>query len=122
MGETNFISGKVRASNYGCEVETTLGLFTAALPAGSSRLPVGSECVLSIRPESWQLSTTAPKVNAVSGRIEHCTYLGEAAQYRFAAAGGTLKIYELNPRFVDHDCDREVFASVSPEDVVVLPR
>jgi hypothetical protein len=33
-----------------------------------------------------------------------------------------LKIYELNPRFVDLSSEREVFASVAPEDVVVLPR
>jgi len=121
MGETNFISGKVSGINYGLEVETPLGLFTASLPVKEPRPKAGDGCVLSIRPESWQLSMTAQKGNTVAGRIEHCTYLGETAQYRFAAAGGTLKIYELNPRFVDHDCDREVFASVSPEDVVVLP-
>ncbi|MEZ0258616.1 MAG: ABC transporter ATP-binding protein [Chthoniobacter sp.] len=122
MGETNFISGKILASNYGLEVETPFGIFTAAIPPGTLAPKAGEECVLSIRPESWQLSTTAPKVNAVTGRIEHCTYLGETAQYRFAALGGTLKIYELNPRFVDHAGDREVFASVSPDDVVVLPK
>lgn len=122
MGETNFISGKVLATNYCLDVETAHGLFTAALPPGTFAPKVGEECVLSIRPESWQLSTTAPKGNAVAGRIEHCTYLGETAQYRFAAPGGTLKIYELNPRFVDHAGDQEVFASVSPDDVVVLPK
>jgi len=122
MGETNFIDGRVRVNNYGLEVETALGSFSATVPEKGNPLKGGDECVISIRPESWQLSTTAPKGNTVAGRIEDCMYLGETAQYRFAAAGGTLKIYELNPRFVDHDCDREVFATVSPDDVVVLPR
>jgi iron(III) transport system ATP-binding protein len=121
MGETNFINGKLRGDNYGWKVETSLGLFTASTPMGAPALKAGGECVLSIRPESWRLSTTAQNENTVVGRIEHCTYLGETAQYRFAAAGGMLKIYELNPRFVDHSGDRELFASVSPEDVVVLP-
>jgi len=122
MGETNFINGRVLGSNHGLEVETPIGFFTATLPANKPAPKAGDECLLSIRPESWQLSTTAPKGNTVAGRIEHCTYLGETAQYRFASAGRTLKIYELNPRFVDHDGDREVFASVSPDDVVVLPK
>ncbi|EDY16783.1 ABC transporter-related protein [Chthoniobacter flavus Ellin428] len=122
MGETNFIDGRVKANNYGLEVETLFGLFSAVVPAKGSTLKVGDECVISIRPESWQLSTTAPKSNTVAGRIEDCMYLGETAQYRFTAAGGALKIYELNPRFVGHGSDREVFASVSPDDVVVLPR
>lgn len=122
MGETNFISGKLVATNYGLQVETPHGLFMATLPADGSVPKPGEECLLSIRPESWRLSVTAPKENAVAGRIEHCTYLGEMAQYRFATTGGTLKIYELNPRFVNHDCEQEVFANVSPEDVVVLPR
>ena len=112
----------MRINNYGLEVETSLGLFTATAAASGVVLKEGDECVISIRPESWRLSTTAPKGSTVAGRIENCMYLGETAQYRFAAAGGTLKIYELNPRFVDHAGGQEVFASVSPEDVVVLPR
>ena len=43
------------------------------------------------------------------------------AQYQFAVAAQTLKIFELNPRFVDASDDRELFASVEPEDVVALP-
>jgi iron(III) transport system ATP-binding protein len=121
MGETNFINGTVKANNYGLEVETSLGFFSAISPEKCSALKAGDQCVISIRPESWQLSTTAPNGNMVAGRIEDCMYLGETAQYRFAAAGGVLKIYELNPRFVGHGSDREVFASVSPNDVVVLP-
>jgi len=121
MGETNFVSGRVLEANYGLSVETSFGPFTAALPTQGFVPKSGEQCVLSIRPESWRLSTTPPKENAVTGKITYCTYLGETAQYLFTAPGGTLKIYELNPRFMEHGGDREVFASVSPEDVVVLP-
>ena len=47
-------------------------------------------------------------------------YLGEVAQYGFVTAGVRLKIFELNPRFVDQADRGELFASVEPEDVVVL--
>ncbi len=93
--------------------------------ASSSLQPApetGEACTLSIRPESWTLATSAAASNGVAGRIRDRVYLGEMAQYEFAAAAGTLKIYELNPRFVDLSSEREVFASVAPEDVVVLPR
>ncbi len=122
MGETNFIEGRVKALNNQFIIETALGNFAAALPANGVPWKTGEDCLLSVRPESWRLTTTAPASNGVAGRIRDCTYLGEMAQYQFAAAHGTLKIYELNPRFVDHGCDRDIFASVSPEDVVVLPR
>ncbi|HEX8310198.1 MAG TPA: TOBE domain-containing protein, partial [Chthoniobacteraceae bacterium] len=75
-----------------------------------------------IRPESWMLGIEPGATNAVPGRIGDRVYLGEMAQYQLAAAGHTLTVYEMNPRFVELSPDREVFASVSPEDVVVLPR
>ena len=122
MGETNFIEGHVEAADEKLKVVTALGVFTASPLPQRSTPKVGEPCVLSVRPESWRISANAPEVNAFPGRIRACTYLGEMAQYDFATAGGALKIYELNPRFVDHAGDREMTASVSPDDVVVLPR
>jgi iron(III) transport system ATP-binding protein len=119
MGETNFIEGRIQGIGATVTVETPLGVFMAKLPG--TALKVGEACVLSIRPESWLLTRTAAATNGVAGRLRDCVYLGETAQYQFAAARGTFKVYELNPRFVDNSSDQEVFASVSPEDVVVLP-
>jgi iron(III) transport system ATP-binding protein len=98
-----------------------MGVFEGAMPAGAA-LNSGDDCTLSIRPESWQLATSAAACNGVAGHLHDRVYLGEMAQYEFVAAGGAVKIYELNPRFVELSPDREVFASVAPEDVVVLPR
>jgi iron(III) transport system ATP-binding protein len=122
MGETNFLQGHVRALNGGVIVETPFGVFEGVLPDGGGALQSGDACTVCIRPESWRLATSAVPRNGVAGRIHDRVYLGEMAQYEFAAAGGPLKIYELNPRFVELSPDREVFASVAPEDVVVLPR
>ena len=122
MGETNFIDGRVQTVGEEVTVETALGVLIATGPSQTSKLKPGEACVLSIRPESWRLVTTAPVANGIAGRIQTCTYLGEMAQYEFATAGGTLKIFELNPRFIDHAGDAEIFATVSRDDVVVLPR
>ncbi len=123
MGETNFLEGTVRTANgASVVVETPLGIFEGAVPASAWQPVVGNACTLSIRPESWQLATSPAAANGLAGRIRDRIYLGEMAQYEFAAAAGSLKIYELNPRFVELSPEREVFASVSPEDVIVLPR
>jgi len=123
MGEVNFLEGSVRAvDGPTVTVETPLGMFESAVPARAWQPKAGDVCTLSIRPESWQLATAAAPRNGLAGRIRDRVYLGEMAQYEFAAAGGVLKIYELNPRFVELSPEREVFASVQPEDVVVLPR
>jgi len=73
-----------------------------------------------VRPECWTLSRDLPARNAVKGRIGTAVYLGELAQYDFVTGGTTLKIYELNPRFVDSPAQGDVYASAAPEDVVVL--
>ncbi len=123
MGETNFLEGRVCALSDGnAAVETPLGNFDGALPTGSYQPKVGDACTLSIRPESWHLATSPASRNGVAGRIRDRVYLGEMAQYEFAVGAGALKIYELNPRFVEHSSEREVFASVAPEDVIVLPK
>lgn len=122
MGETNFIDGQVASCGNGTVlVETALGRFTASLDAARWTPQSGERCVLSIRPESWTLDTAPDAPNAVPGRIRERVYLGEMAQYQFATGAHKLKIFELNPRFVDVSDERELFASVAPEDVIALP-
>ena len=85
-----------------------------------------------MRPESWKLREAARvessgAANVVRGRIGRSVYLGEVAEYDFQprAANGDgnaapLRIYELNPRFVEAADDTEISARVAPEDVIVL--
>jgi hypothetical protein len=101
-------------------VETTLGNFDGRT-TGGFRPAVGEGCVLSIRPEVWRISETPAAANSVRGRLKDRMYLGEMAQYQFAADSHSLKIYELNPRFVEAPADRDLFASAAEEDVIVLP-
>jgi iron(III) transport system ATP-binding protein len=123
MGETNFLEGRIASlSGNEATVETPLGPFLAQV--SSSNWAPGSPVTLSIRPESWKLSETSSSSNTVSGRISDRIYLGELAQYAFtpaATSAAPLKVLELNPRFVHEDANKDFYATVSAEDVVVLP-
>jgi iron(III) transport system ATP-binding protein len=122
MGETNFISGTVTdVEEDRVYVRTTLCEFVATIGANGWKPQPGDHCTLSIRPESWTLGTVGGGTNAISGRIKERVYLGEMAQYQFATAASTLKIFELNPRFVEVTDERELFATAEVEDVVALP-
>ena len=135
IGESNFIDGRALSPVEGAghwRVNTALGEFTGFKPDDAWDLHVGDPVILSVRPESWKLREAARTdgtvaENLLRGRIGRSVYLGEMAEYDFqpTAADGrapvsTLKIFELNPRFVEVADDTEVSARVSPDDVVVL--
>jgi iron(III) transport system ATP-binding protein len=121
MGETNFLEGRITAlEGATANVETPLGAFIGTVRAEGWMPKLGESCVLSVRPESWVLSPQATAQNCVAGHIAERMYLGEMAQYQFAAKAHGLKVYELNPRYVELSPERELFASAAVEDVVVL--
>jgi iron(III) transport system ATP-binding protein len=121
IGETDFIRGKVtEAANGRVVVETPVGRFEGVPGELHTSYSPGSAVTVSVRPECWSLSREAPARNAVKGRIGEATYLGEMAQYELRSGEQSLKIVEMNPRFLEHALSGEVFASAQPDDVVVL--
>jgi len=121
VGEADFVPGKVVSGGGGrAVVETALGRIDGTL--GDPTLPpkAGDEVTVSIRPECWVLGGEKKAQNCIEGVIGHAVYLGEMAQYDFVCAGVTLKIVELNPRFVGPTTEGRLQASVEPEDAVVL--
>jgi len=126
IGETNFLEGTVLASANGhLRIETPLGLFLGHPGPDGWRPAAGSRALLSIRPESWRLARhgeAGPDAqNSITGRVEEKTYLGEIAQYRIRAGEATLKLFELNPRPGQGFIGEQVRATVSSDDVVVVP-
>ena len=122
MGETNFLEGRVTSVRDGrVMVETPLRTFEAIVGGNGWQPKTGDAATLSIRPESWKLGVAADAVNGITGRIQDRVYLGEMAQYQFAAGAHVLKIFELNPRYVELSPEREIHAAVEPEDAVALP-
>ncbi|HXB01305.1 MAG TPA: TOBE domain-containing protein [Opitutaceae bacterium] len=102
-------------------VETAIGRFEGVLSDAAAKPAAGAAVTVSIRPECWKLGLElAGAPNSVRGKIGEAVYLGEVAQYDFAAGGVRLKIVEMNPRFAGVSASGELTASVDPEDVVVL--
>ena len=121
IGETDFIAGKVLGSDGGqVKVDTLIGQFDGVTGDPGFRPAVGESVTLSIRPECWTISREPAARDTLKGRIGEAVYLGEVAQYDFVTGGTTLKIFELNPRFIDQSAREDLFASAEPEDVVVL--
>jgi iron(III) transport system ATP-binding protein len=122
IGETDFLPGKVLGvTAASITVETAVGRFEGVAGDPALAPAVGTAVTLSIRPECWKLSREPAARNSVRGRIGTCLYLGEVAQYEFICANGTaLKIFELNPHYVDGASRGELHAAAAPEDVVVL--
>ncbi len=122
IGETDFLSGKVLGAVGGyVTVETSVGRFDGILGDPTQAVDVGAKVTISIRPECWELHRNPETRNVVKGRIGESIYLGEVAQYDFVTpAGAKLKIFERNPRFADGSSRGELYATVEPEDVVVL--
>jgi iron(III) transport system ATP-binding protein len=122
IGETDFLPGKVLSvEGDHIFVETLVGRFQGVLGDPTRPVAAGAEITVSIRPECWELHRDAERKNVVRGRIGDSVYLGEVAQYDFVTDNGTkLKIFERNPRFVDGSARGELYATVEPEDVVVL--
>ena len=123
IGETDFITGTVRGiEGDRAVVETAIGRFDGFLGDTKATPAVGAVVTLSIRPECWKLGRQTGRQNSIAGKIGDAVYMGEVAQYDFIASanGSSLKIYELNPRFLGTAAGMELYAMVEPEDVVVL--
>ncbi len=121
IGETNFITGKVIRCGGGlCLTHTPLGEIQGILGHPDNEPAEGSEVTLSIRPECCQLTTLPIEENCFPGAIGETTYYGEVARYQFQSGEMSLKIFELNPRYLVHPAGNDLYAWVATEDVVVL--
>jgi iron(III) transport system ATP-binding protein len=122
IGETDFLAGRIVGSEGGrATIDTAIGRFEGVLGNPSAKPAPGTEATLSVRPECWTLLREAPARNGVRGKIGAEIFLGEMAQYEFVTGGGTLKICELNPRFLGAaGAGGDLFATVEPDDAVVL--
>ena len=134
IGETNFLDGRALAPEGEpgqWRVSTAHGEFSGLKPDAAWDLHAGEPVVLSVRPESWKLATDGQgdvaAGNVVHGRIGRRVYLGELAEYDFqpradpdGSEGAVLKVFELNPRFLETPDDAEITVHVAPADVIVL--
>lgn len=123
IGESNFLEGTVRTVAAGqAIVDCALGQVVGVLPGADTVLEEGSQAIVSIRPETLHIDSFPADENSFIGRIVGTTYYGEVAHYQVETENGTtLRISELNPRYLSGARGEELHIWVAPEDVVVLP-
>ena len=126
MGETNLLPGSVQSIQNGtCTIGTAIGkIQSSVLNPG---LKEGDQITLSLRPEAIHLGeVAADHPNLFDGEVHDTVYLGEVAQHQLSIGdhnkpATTLKVFELNPKFVVRDdARRRAKVWFSPDDVVVL--
>ena len=106
---------------YKRQVETIHGRFAGRFSNPELKPKPGDRVCLSIRPESLSLVDTRPAINGIAGRVVESTYLGEIAQYSLQPeAGDTIRVAELNPEKPREPSELHIYASVRPDDVVLL--
>jgi hypothetical protein len=67
-----------------------------------------------------RLSVTRPSDRAFRVTAVKSSYLGELCEHELSHAGLTLRAYELNPQSPRNEGGSELWAEVSPSDVVLL--
>ncbi len=124
IGETNFV-----AATVGGRVSAGMALDSAIGPLVSAcrdELSAGQRVALSIRPECLRIQGECPvsDVNRFEAALHDSVYLGEGAQHQVTpvpAPNERLRAFQLNPRILAREARKQVWVSVTPDDVVVLP-
>ncbi|MFO7725476.1 MAG: ABC transporter ATP-binding protein [Oceanipulchritudo sp.] len=124
IGETNFIEGAVVRTGGGTLlVRTPVGELAGVAGDPGSHFEEGQAVTVSIRPECIKLETFPVEENGFPGHIGESMYYGELARYDFLSGGAAhLKVFELNPRYLNRSGQEGLYAYVDPDDVVVLSK
>jgi iron(III) transport system ATP-binding protein len=120
VGETNLLAGRVVELGPGeARVDSPVGPLVAARDEAFAPA-ADAEVWISIRPEGLRLARAGEAApNALRGRREQTTYLGELAEHRVRVGETLLSVFELNAR---SEAREELALAVDPADVVLLPR
>ena len=119
LGETNLLRARV-SGHEGENLRLSSGSLSLLAKAPVGVKP-GPEVELSIRPECVRLSDAPESAASFRVVVKRCSYLGELSEHELSHEELTLRAYELNPqRRITRETGAEAWASVSPEDVVLL--
>lgn len=124
IGETNFLEGQVIRTGAGnILVDTQIGQLSGVAGNPEESFAEGQVVTVSIRPECIKLDTYPVEENGFPGKIGESVYYGELAQYEFFSGEEFhLKVFELNPRYLNRVGQDGLFAYMDPEDVVILSK
>jgi iron(III) transport system ATP-binding protein len=121
LGETNLLEGNVSEALAG-DLRVTSGPLSL-LAKSRPGLQPGQPVLLSIRPECIRLSDSSSLPSGFPVEVLRTSYLGELCEHELSHQGVLLRAYELNPSSpAARSPGTELWATVSPEDVVLLDR
>ena len=120
LGDTNFLSGTVRALDAGVPtIDTVLGSLQAA--PTTVPLRVGSPVLCSIRPQALTLDAPASGPNRIAARVEQVAFLGEVVHWRVTTAGNTSLLgISLPKEAAQLQPGEAVTLTVTPDQVVIM--
>lgn len=124
IGESNFMEGRVLRAEAGqILVKTPVGDLSGVAGDADLVFSEGQVVTVSIRPECIKLDSCPVEENGFPGKIGESIYYGELAQYEFFTGENFhLKVFELNPRYLNRTGQDGLHAYVDPDDVVVLEK
>lgn len=116
IGETNLLKGTLQE---GGAVLTEVGPLPGRITVEGWQPELGSEVILSIRPEAIQICANG--VGTLSGKIRERTYLGNLIQYAVELADETLlQVTEMNPQVIHQPGEEVVGLAVVQSDILIL--
>jgi iron(III) transport system ATP-binding protein len=119
IGQVNFFAGTVlETSENGLKsVATALGELRCSVP---SWIPSGAEVLVSVRPESFELSADAKasSVNVIVGEVDKSTFLGDSIDCRVRV--GTERVRAKLPPTSEVEEGAKVFLQFDPHACMVI--
>ncbi len=109
IGETNFIEAK----GDGNMLKTPIGVLESIHQSSATNV------IVSIRPESFNITDSPSSPNSFAGTCIESIYLGESAQHKFETKGGKIiAVTEMNPK---HRIEVGQLATISVAPADVFP-
>jgi iron(III) transport system ATP-binding protein len=125
LGTSNLLPGRLRTLDRArgrAVVELGDRVLEAALVEGAAEIPSGGPVLVSIRPVDVQLEKSAPNepgMNAIHGRVQQRTFLGDLFEYALELTGGLTLTVRTHPSVIWNPGD-EVAAVIAAEDATCL--
>lgn len=128
IGESNFLEGKVKTVKGDQAVVYVPAWKQELTGVATSKVNVGDEVAISIRPEKIRLSDqSAPNASCFDGTVVNSTYIGSDTHVYLDVYGQRMKVWEqnristLDPRAY-YQNGQKVRLSLMPENTLVLPK
>ncbi|UCD97534.1 MAG: ABC transporter ATP-binding protein [Chloroflexota bacterium] len=126
IGETNFLSGEVRAIESEQVTVYIPSLNDELIGTQATPMQVGDKVAVSVRPEKIHLTEEkSPSINSFPGRVKDTAYIGSDTRLLVDVCGEELVVWEQNKissidptTYYAHD--EQIWVVVLPENALIL--